>query len=38
MASFSRETNDENALKQERALFPSLKLLGGGKVVKAKKK
>jgi len=30
--------DDENALKQERALFLPLKLLGAGKVVKAKKK
>ena len=39
MASFSRaqQSNDENTLKKERALFPSLKLVGGGKVVKAKK-
>ena len=38
MASFSQQINDENALKQECAPLPSLKLVGGSKVVKLKKK
>ena len=36
MASFSQQINDENALKQECAPLPSLKLVGGSKVVKTK--
>jgi len=37
MATPSQQTNDEYALEQKRGFFPSLKLVGGGKFVKAKK-